>query len=217
VDLVIFFLVSQFWMYGDILDDPILTGFVGADRLRTMECERMSQAEAHRRFPGAVPAPNVRAEALMQIDALHCSPLVVDVDARDPRDAAILASLSSEVDALAGLAATAVPDGTRFVVDAHYPNPVIVQKVANATRVALAERGRLVSDRPPRLTAGDVEVFRTLQMKRSIEVSCRRLTQLGELGGEDDDVAHLSIALLHAQESTLHAGLCHRGEFKWLR
>jgi hypothetical protein len=233
VDIFFLFLLWTSVIYGDFVEDPIHAGWLGRKHLQEQECERLSQTEAHTRYPASVPPTNSRSAALFQIDALACRHRVVENGARPARDEAILQRLQDDVGELTGLAAASSDAGTRFVVDAHYPNPEIVRKIAGASRVALVERGRQVSDRPPQLTAGDVEVLRTFPMRDAIPIACRRLHQSGALTPKkskdasaslaqddtvvDDDVAVLSIALLHPQESQLHAGLCRRGEFRWLR
>jgi len=227
VDIFFIFVLWTSVIYGDFLEDPIHAGWLGRKHLQEQECERLSQTDAHTRFPASVPPTNARSAAFFQIDALSCRHRIVENGARTARDEVILQRLQDDVGELTGLAAASSDVGTRFVVDAHYPNPEIVRKIAGASRVALVERGRRVSDRPPQLTAGDVEVLRTFHMRDAIPIACRRLHQSGALTPKrnaegdaeavDDDVAVLSIALLHPQESQLHAGLCHRGTFRWLR
>jgi hypothetical protein len=245
VDVFFLFVLSTMLIYGDFVDDPIHAGWLGRQHLQEQECERISQSEAHTRYPASVPPTNARSAALFQIDALVCRHRVVENGARDARDEVILQRLQDDVGELSGLAAASSDEQTRFVVDAHYPNPEIVRKIAGASRIALAERGRRVSDRPPHLTAGDVEVLRTMPMRDAIPIACRSLHRSGALlpqkkdapkesaatespadaaendlairDAVDDDVALLSIALLHPHESQLHAGLCHRGQFRWLR
>lgn len=246
MEIFFLFVLSTMLIYGDFVEDPIHAGWIGRKHLQEQECERLSQSDAHNRFPASVPPPNARSAALFQVDALFCRHRVVENGARPARDEVILQRLQDDVGELTGLAAAESAPGTRFVVDAHYPDPEIVRKIAGASRIALVERGRQVSDRPPQLTAGDVEVLRTFAMRDAIPVACRRLHQSGALAQHDgqpdetavdedmpntrepaasepdvepidDDVAVLSIALLHPAESQLHAGLCHRGEFRWLR
>lgn len=219
MDTLLYFLLANLLVYGDVYDDPVNRAFFGRQKARQLDCERLSQAEAHQRYPGEVPPPHTRSSALMQIDALVCEHRVVADGTREPRDEVILQKLEEDVEELTGLAAAEVGPGTRWVVDAYYPNPAIVRKIAIASRVALAERGLWVTDQPPRLTAGDVEVLRTLPMRDALPVACRRLfaTRALEGGPLGDDVAFLSLALLHPMESQLHAGICRRGQFRWLR
>lgn len=218
MDGFLLFLLANLFVYGDVARDPANAAWTSQADVRQLECERLSQADAHARHPGTVPPPNARSSTMMQIDALECRHYVVAAGAREPRDEAILQRLSDEVGELTALAATTGEQGTRWIVDAHYPSPSMVRKIASAARVALAERGLRVDDAPPRLSAGDVEVLRTLPMREAIPLACRRLHAAGALpAAADEDVAVLSVALLHPSESTLHAGVCHRGEFQWLR
>lgn len=209
------FLLYQLAFFGDVSNDPVNEAWKGREAARQFECERMSQAAAHQQFPGTIPAPSIRGGALMQVDALVCERRIVADGVRAPREELILGRLTDEVGQLSGLAATAVGDDkTQWVVEAFYPNPVMVRKISGATRSALAERGLKVSDQPPRWTAGDVEVFRTLPMRDAIPLACRRLFASQHL---DPSVVFLAIALLHEKESQLHAGTCKEGVFTWLR
>lgn len=211
------FLFLNLLAYGDLVRDPANLAWTSPEKLRQLECERLSQAEAHARNPGAVPAPNARSSVIMEVDALSCRYRVMPPGAREVRDEAILSRLAAEVEELTALATSRVDESTRWVVDAYYPSPSMVRKIANATRVALVERGRQVDDAPPRFSAGDVEVLRTLPMREAIPVACRRLHQEGGLAAEGEDVAFLALALLHPSETQLHAGICRQGAFQWLR
>src|SRR5690606_36198192 len=115
--------------------------------------------------------------------------------AREPRDELILQRLEEDVGELTGLAAALGDADTHWIVDAYYPSPTVVRKVAGAARVSLVERGHSVSDAPPQFSAGDVEVMRTLPMRDAIPAACRRLHQSGALEGErhGDNVAFLAI------------------------
>ncbi len=213
------FLLTNLFVYSDVANDPIHANWEGATAGRKYECERLPQAEAHRRYPGEVPQTSAIATTLFGVDALVCEHRVMPDGARSPRDEAVLRDLSDNVDELVGLAAAAAGEDTQWVVDAYYPDPAVVRKVASAARVSLAERGLPVSDAPPQFTAGDVEVFRTLPMRDAIPASCRRWwdirAQLGQPLRRRD--AFLALALLDQHESQLHVGLCQGGTFRWLR
>ncbi len=215
-----FLLTNVFLFYGDYARDPIHTVWAeGRTAAYNYECERLTQAEAHERYPGRVPPPHPRGDAIFTIDTLVCRHNVVDEGKRAARDELIMQSLSSDVAELAGLAAQQAGEDTVWVVDAFYPNFEVVRKVATAGRMTLAERGRKVTDQAPLLSAGDAEVFRTLPVKEGIELACRRLHDDGSLDGGPlgDDVAWLALALLHPKESQLHAGVCRAGRLTWLR
>jgi len=218
VEIFLFYLLSNFLGYVDIAADPVNEAWLGRQRARQLDCERLSQAEAHDRFPDRIPASHPRATALMEVDALVCHHRLLEDDQRPPREALILDGLGDEVDELGSLAIASVPADAPWVVDAYYPDLVMTRKIATASRVALAERGVEVSDAPPRLTAGDVEVLRTLPMRDALPLACRRLHESGALvndAGRESPL--LAVALLDPQETQLHAGTCVRGEFRWLR
>jgi len=214
MDGLLFFWFVQLLVYGDFVEDPSHVAWAGATEVRQFDCERISQAEAHKRYPGSVPATSARGQVFYDIDALVCSRRYVDDDQRLPRDELLLRSLSSDVDELVGIASKQGGDVVKWTVDAFHPDPVMVRKIATAAKTSLAERGLQVSDRPPLLTAGDVEVLRSMHMQQALPVACKRMQDTGVL---DDDTAFVSVALLHEYESALHVGLCHQGRFKWLR
>ncbi|MCP4500563.1 MAG: hypothetical protein GY822_11440 [Deltaproteobacteria bacterium] len=209
-----FYLLSQLLVFVDLADDPVHEAWQGRQAARQFECERMSQARAHEKFPGRIPATSARGTALFQIDALVCERRVIPDGTRTPRDELILGNFNDEIGELSGLAAKVGDKNTRWIVDAYYPDSAMVQKIAGATRVSLAERGLFVSDQPPIFTGGDVEVFRTLPVRYAIPLACKRLFDTHSL---DDNTAFLAIALLHEKESQLHAGICQHGKFTWLR
>ena len=218
MEALVYLLFSYFLGYGDLINDPIQAGWQGRRALRQFECERVSQAQAHQRFPALVPVTDARATAMMQIDALVCQHRVIADGARSVRDQLILDRLGDEVGELSALAAASGDAGTRWIVDAYYPDPNMVRKIANASRVALVERGLKVSDQAPRLSAVDVEMFRTLAMRDALPLACRRMHETGALADKaGENISFLAIALLHEKESQLHAGTCVRGVFRWLR
>jgi len=198
---------------GDTAADPIHSAFIERKNARAFECERLSQAEAHERYPGRVPETNARAQTLMQIDALVCKRRILSDDKREPRDALILDELSKNIGELTQLA-TAYAPNKRWYVDAFYPDKRMTQKIANATRTAMVSRKQKVSDIAPLLTAGDILVLRSFDMKDAIALACQRFYDEGTLGKDD---AFLALALLHANESQLHAGVCTQEGFRWLR
>lgn len=215
-----FLLTNVFLFYGDYVRDPVHTVWLeGRSAAYNYECERLSQADAHEQYPGRVPPPSPRGDAIIGVDVLVCRHKVVAEGTRPARDELIMQSLSSDVAELAGLAVQQGTEETVWVVDAFYPNLEVVRKVATAGRMTLAERGRQVTDQAPLLSAGDAEVFRTLTVKDGIELACRRLHEDGSLDGGPlgEDVAWLALALLHPKESQLHAAVCREGRLTWLR
>jgi hypothetical protein len=213
------YLLSHLIFYGDIVGDPIHASWKGRDELRSMECERLTHPEAFERFPGQLPAPGARSRVIVEVDALACSHKWIEPGSRNARDELILEDLSQEMSEIVGLAQQQADAGTAWFVDAYYPDPVMVRKIATAARMSFAERGISVYDQAPLMSAGDVEVLRTLQMRDSIPHACRRMFQRGELEDQTNTEkrAFLAIALVHEKESQLHAGVCQQGEFRWLR
>ena len=63
-------------------------------------------------------------------------------------------------------------------------------------------------------SAGDLEVLHAMPMKDAIRAACRRLFSSGRLKPGD---AFLTVALLHRDETQLHAGVCADGGFRWVR
>src|SRR5690606_12736842 len=77
VDGFLLFLLANLFVYGDVARDPANAAWTSPEQVRQLDCERLSQADAHARHPGTVPPPNARSTTLMQIDALECRQRVV--------------------------------------------------------------------------------------------------------------------------------------------
>ena len=214
MEAVLLFWLSALFLGGDQAHDPIQQAWLGREQTRQLECERISQAEAHKRFPAEVPATAMRTSTMMELDALVCARRVVPWGTLHPRDEVILSTLSTEVSAIVGGVAGAVPVGSRVVVDVSYPSPQVAQKIAIATRQSLADAGHRVSNLAPLLAAGDVEVLSALTPAEALPVGCARLFAEETLTGTD---AFVGVALLRDNETQLHAGLCQKGRWQWLR
>lgn len=225
MQILFYYLLFNLAFFGDIANDPAHEAWQGRSAARQFDCERISQAKAHEQYPGTVPAPHPRAATLYEIDAMVCERFLVEDGRRSAQKEAILQSLHADIDELVAVASApktiainADPNGVRksvrFKVDAFYPDLVMTQKIANAARVALVERGHQVSDATWQLTAGDVEVFRSMHMRDALPLACKRAYQLKSLA---DDEVFVALALLHEKESQLHVGTCQRGVFRWLR
>jgi hypothetical protein len=210
---LLFWLASLFYA-SDHAGDPIQQAWQGREHTRQLECERLSQAEAHRRSPAEVPPPAARTATMMQLDALVCARRVVPWGKSDPRDEVILTTLSDEVAAIVNAAASAIEGDGRVFVDAFYPQPEIAQKIANATRIGLADAGRRVGSRAPLLAAGDVEVVGAMSLMQALPITCARLKAEGSLTDND---AIVVVAIVRDNETQLHGGVCQKGRFQWLR
>ncbi len=181
---------------------------------RNLDCTRMSQAEAHERYPGKVPEPAARG-TLSRIDALACKRRMLDYGERPARDEAILSTLRESVGDISEVASAVGSDeGLTWHVDAFYPDPRVAAKIAVAAKTDLAERGRRVSDKVPTLAAGDIAVLSGLSPREAYAVACTRYFAQGVLGNSD---AFLGIMIVDPRETQLHAGVCMNGTWRWLR
>jgi hypothetical protein len=193
--------------------DPIPGPFQSKADARNLECTRLSRAEAHERFPGEVADLPARRTAELT-DALVCTPRIMREGERPERDEAILSSLRQRVDELVQAASALNPGGITWYVDAFYPQPAVAAKISVAARTALVERGRRVSDRVPVLAAGDIVVLGRMPPARAYPLACARYFAQRALGEGD---AFLGLMIVDARETQLHAGLCSRGQWRWLR
>ncbi len=183
--------------------------------VRNLDCARISEERAHELYPGIVPEPSARG-SFIETSALACDNRIMQYGERAPRDEAILSTLSDAVGELTEHAAAVTPAAERatWVVDAFYPQPAIAAKIAFAAKTTLVGVGRTVSDRVPLLAAGDVLVLGRMPPQKSLPLACQRYFAEGSLG--ENDVL-LGIALLDSRATVLNAGLCRRGEWRWLQ
>lgn len=211
----LFFLLLSLPVLADRTGDPSLGAFRSKAEVRNMECARISQAQAHEQFPGQVPEPAPRVSSnLMEIDALVCTPRIVRFDERPARDEAILTSLGKDVGDIAQVAGAVGGPDTVWHVDAFYPDERVASKIAIAARTHLAETGYRVSARVPLLAAGDLLVMRELPLQQRFELACARY--FAEHTLEEND-AFLGIMIVDPRETQLHAGVCRKGAWQWLR
>lgn len=206
------YLVFTALYFGDIVADPSQAAWVSRQEARELDCQRLSQADAHARFPGQVPAPHARAQTQMTIDALVCTRRVVPATFREARDEALLEDLSTEVADVVTQAQVVGP--ARWHVDAFYPDPIMTQKIATAARTHLSESGHRVVQQAPLLAAGDVLVLHGKPLWEALPIACQRFHAEGTL---DDDDAWLALAVVDPSETQLHGGVCVRGAWRWLR
>lgn len=214
METLLIYLLTLLMAGGDRVLDPAVRMAAGRQVGRHLSCERISQREAHERAPSEVPAPHPRAGAISNVDAMVCTRPLLRLGSRPARDELVLSHLRDDVQGLALQAAGLADPGVRWVVDAHIPEPAVANKVAVAGRTALAELGASVSARAPVPAAGDVEVMRDLPLEDALALACRRMTSDGTLRPQD---VWLSYALVRPYETRLHAGLCVRGAWRWLR
>lgn len=193
--------------------DPSPGIFQSKEEARNLECTRLSQAEAHDRFPGQVPEPPARGTTAVS-DALACTSRFMRIGERPARDEVILSSLRQSVGAITQTAGALEAGELTWYVDAFYPEPAVAAKISVATRTDLVERGRKVSDRVPVLAAGDIAVLWKMPPQQAYPLACKRYFAQGVLTERD---VFLGVMIVDARETQLHAGLCARGEWKWLQ
>lgn len=212
--MIIFFFLGLLTLpsYLTLIDDPAPGIFTSVEDSRRMICERATLEAARRAHPGLIEEQHPRGD-FIERSAVLCTEPIVDTDIRHPRDAAILADLSSTVNAVASRVAAEAPKKT-WLVEVHYPNASVVAKVAFATKTALVENGLTVTDRLPTLATGDVDVLSRTPALRAHPLACRRYFATGRLSDED---AVLSLLVLDSRETALHAGTCVNGSWKWLQ
>ena len=193
--------------------DPSAVILTTKAEARNLECTRLSQLEAHDRFPSQVPDLASRG-AYITRDALVCSRRIVELGERPARDEAILTTLRESVSDVTRAASAAAGSDVVWHVDAFYPRPEVAQKIAVAARVDLAERGLTVSDRVPVLSAGDIAVLVRTGADSAYTLACSRYFSEKALGGND---AFLGLMTLDRRETALHAGICVAGKWRWLQ
>lgn len=174
----------------------------------------MSRDQAHELSPGTVPEGSPRGGTFEDSDALVCARRFMLPGERPARDEAILSTLHESVQELTQAAAALYSEDVTWHVDAFYPEPLVAAKIAVAARTELAEHRRRVSDRVPVLAVGDVAVLRKLRPFEAYPLACARY--FAEHVLEKNDL-FLGLMIIDTRETQLHAGLCQRGEWRWLR
>lgn len=198
---------------GCFASDPAPGIWRSKEESRNLECVRVNQRQAHDRYPGDVPeVPGRRTTGTT--DALICSTRFVRQTFRPARDEVILSTLRQSVGEIVSAANALAPAPTVWHVDAFYPDAAVASKISVAARMDLAERGRKVSDRVPVLAAGDIAVLAHLEAREAYPLACLRYFRSGVLHEHD---AFLGLMIIDDREAQLHAGLCQRGEWKWLQ
>ena len=99
-------------------------------------------------------------------------------------------------------------------MDTFYPDPRVASKISVAARTHLAESGRKVSDRVPLLAAGDLSVLAEMDLQKAYPLACQRYFAEHSLKETD---AFIGLMLVDSRETQLHAGVCVRGEWRWLQ
>lgn len=194
--------------------DPLPGLFRTKEDAANMDCRRMTQAEAHERYPDRIPAPAGRMLADTTTDVLTCKRRFIRLGERPARDEVILTSLRETAGDVVRAAVAQAGEELTWHVDAFYPSIEVAAKIAVAARTELAERGHRVSDRVPLLAAGDIAVLSRLPPKDAYPIACKRYFAEGALKERD---VFLGLMIVDPRETQLHAGLCMRGEWRWFR
>lgn len=182
---------------------------------RSLDCRRVTTEEASTLYPGLIEPPKPRGEAVER-DVVLCTQRLLPPGTRLARDEAVLSNLESSVVGFAEAAASLRPDlaDRTWLVQAYYPDDTVAAKISFAAKNALMTENLVVSDRAPMLAAGDIDVITRMPTDERHPVACRRFAELGTLGPE-----HVLLSVVHRDDraTVLHAGLCDRGRWTWLR
>lgn len=211
--ILLFVLPPVLPLFAPLTDDPAPGIFSTKAEARNLDCERLSEIDAHRRFPGTVSEPAPRG-TYIETDAMACRARIMEDGDRPPRDEAILQDLSVSAAEIVEAALVASDRNATWLVEAFYPDLSVGTKIAFATKTALAERGRRVSDRAPLLAAGDLLVLGRMTPLEAYPIACARYAALGSL--VDGEVL-LAPILTDLRATILHAGVCSDGTWRWLR
>jgi hypothetical protein len=182
---------------------------------RNLDCERVSAQAGSDRYPGRIVVSESRAAPDDQTVVI-CQERLARPGLRAPRDEAVLSSLQTLATEIAVAAATSRPDlrERTWLVESFTPSQPVAAKVSFATKNALMGQGVRVSDRTPKLGAGDVDVLVRLPPFEAYPAACRRWFATGGLGEGD---ALLAVVNLDPRETVLHAGVCTGGGWTWLQ
>ncbi len=195
-----------------IADDPSPGILRTNTEARGVDCEALSAEAARALHPGQVEEAQPRG-AFIESQAMTCRHRFFKNGERSPRDEAILSRLSAITAQLASTVAATAPPKLTWQVESYYPDSAVASKIAFAAKVALVSRGQTVSDRVPVLAAGDLLVLGQQPPSKAYPLACARAFAEGALR---DDEALMGVALIDSRETTLHAGICHRGSWRWV-
>jgi hypothetical protein len=193
--------------------DPAPSLFHEKREARNLTCKRLSQEEAHRQHPSVIPDLPAR-RFLTDSDALVCEQRFLPLGERPARDEAVLSSLRREASEIAHVVKAFTEERLTWHVDAFYPDALVASKISTAVKTELLSRGQAVSEVVPVLAAGDLAVLGRLPASQAYALACRRYFAEGALADTD---AFLGVMIVDARETQLHAGVCVRSLWRWLR
>ncbi len=180
-----------------------------------LDCEQLTVARANQERPGQIGEARPRGDYVDR-RVVVCSERLISHGVRPVRDEAILSTLDARADEVASAAAALGPDlqSRTWLVETYYPSVQVASKVSFAAKNSLMEHGLTVSDRTPILGFGDLDVITRMPAEQAYPAACKRYYATGSLGEQD---ALLAVVSRDPRETILHAGLCSRGQWKWLR
>jgi len=198
-------------LYSDPAPGPVTSHRA----VRNLDCETPSTERAAQTYPGRI-RPEGAREDFIERRAVVCKERLMGVQARHPRDEAILSDLQKTTAQFAGLVAAHNPDlFTRTVaVEAYYPEASAGGKIAFALKNALLDQGFQVTDRVPQLSPADMRVIGDSSASIAYPLACRIFDERGGLKADESLVAAV---LRDSRETILHLGVCSHGRWQWLR
>ena len=213
----------EFWLitslgllfaFGNGFQDPIHRMWRGRDQGRNLNCEWLTHVEAHQRHPYEITEPEPRFAAKQNREALVCTPRTLVRDGlRNPRDERILSGLRSSVEVAVSQAMAAKPNTATWYLQVHHPDLNMANKVSAALQTRLAQNHPSVRAQTPLPAAGDIEVLAGRYLVDALPLYCQRKWREGSIKTGE---SILVFALLHPQETEMHAATCAEGEWQWL-
>lgn len=195
--------------------DPTPGLIVSPEQARRYDCERVTPESTQLTHPGQV-LPTPSRGDMVERSAIVCRERLVRPGLRDPRDEAVLSDLEARVTELAGTARALRPDlsDRTWLVEVAWPSAQVSAKIDFAAKNALLATGASVSDRGVTLAVGDVGVLSRMAPTDAWPAACTRYAGTGSLREGD---ALLALVSVDPRDTALHAGLCDRGVWSWLR
>ncbi len=209
--LILFLLPSL----TQLANDPVPGIMRSKQAARNLDCERTTTEQAQSRFPGEVETQAPRGD-FIERSAVICTERIMKQGERLAQTEALLMTLEDTVSGFATAIETInVKVGAKkWHVESYIPDPTLAAKIAFATKNALVQRGLLVSDRVPNLTAGDIDILARMKPTEAYPLACKRYLELDELA---QDQGLIGVVLRDSRETILHAGVCLQGKWQWIQ
>jgi len=196
------------------LADPAPSLTRSRARARDLVCVRVDSTRGSIDRPGRIRPTAPRGDDGTRT-TLVCSQRVLRRGLRDPGDEAILAHLEERASDVALRVSSLDPAlrGRTWLVEAFTGDARVADKLSFATQNALMAQGLAVSDRVPAVGPGDVEVLTRLPPRQAYPAACERYAATGSLREGD---ALVAVVRLDRRATSLEAGLCVDGAWRWL-